>query len=140
MDGRGFFRVFAALVLVALTIGIGVAAYNAGVTAGLAEAAQQAAAGGDPIPVNPYAWGYGGPYVHGPFGWGFGFFGFLFVIFMTFIVIGLVRAAFGGGRRGGPGPGGGWGDRRNRIEEWHQELHRREGGEGGEGEQRPAGA
>lgn len=137
MNGRGFFRVLAALLLIAITIGVGVAVYNAGVTAGLAEAARQAAVGGDPLPVNPYAWGFGGPYVHGPFGGGFGFFGFLFAIFLTFIVIGLVRAAFGGGRHGGHGPGGSWGDRRDRIEQWHQELHRRESGEG---EQRPAGA
>lgn len=136
MNGRGFFRALATLLLIAIMVGIGVALYNAGVTAGLAEAARQAAAGGDPIPVNPYAWGYG-PYVHGPFGGGFGFFGFLFAIFLVFIVIGLVRAAFGGGRHGGHGPGGGWGDRRDRIEQWHQELHRREGSEG---EQRPAGA
>lgn len=136
MNGRGFFRVLATLLLIAITIGVGVAVYNAGVTAGLAEAARQAAAGGDPLPLNPYAWGYGGPYVNGPFGAGFGFFGFLFAIFLVFIVIGLVRAAFGGGRHG-HGPGGGWGDRRDRIEQWHQELHRRESGEG---EQRPAGA
>ena len=136
MDGRGFFiRLLAVLVLAAITIGVGVAAYNAGVTAGLAEAAQQAAAGGDPLPVSPHVYGYG-PYAHGPFGWGFGFFGFLFALFMIFVIVGLVRAAFGGGRhhRGGPG---GWGDRRDRVEEWHRELHRRDSGEG---EQRPAGA
>jgi hypothetical protein len=131
----GFFRVLAALLLVALAIGIGAAAYNAGVTAGLAEAAQQAAASGDPVAVNPYVYGYG-PYAHGPFGWGFGFFGFLFVLFMIFVVVGLARAAFGGGRHGGHGPRG-WGDRRDRVEEWHRELHRRDSGEG---EQRPAGA
>jgi hypothetical protein len=133
---NGFFRVLAALALVALAIGIGAGVYNAGVTAGLAEAAQQAAASGDPVQVNPYAYGWGGPYAHGPFGWGLGFFGFLFVIFMVFLVFGLARAAFGGGHRGGPGPGG-WGDRRDRIEEWHRELHRRDPGES---EQRPAGA
>ena len=136
MNGRGFFRAIATLLLIAIMVGIGVALYNAGVTAGLAEAARQAAAGGDPLPMSPYAWGYG-PYVHGPFGGGFGFFGFLFAIFLVFIVIGLVRAAFGGGRHGGHGPRGGWVDRRDRIEQWHQELHRRDGGEG---EQRPAGA
>lgn len=135
MNGSGFGRVLAILVLVAIVAGIGVAAYNAGVTAGLAEAAQQAAAGGDPLPVNPYAYGWGGPYVHGPFGWGFGFFGFLFALFMIFVIVGLLRAAFGGGHhRGGPG---GWGRRGERVEEWHRELHRREGSEG---EQRPAGA
>lgn len=131
----GFFRVIAALLLVTVAIGIGAMVYNAGVTAGLAEAAQQAAASGDPISVYPYPYG-DGPYANGPFGWGFGFFGFLFVIFMVFVVVGLARAAFGGGRHAGHGPGG-WGDRRDRIEEWHREMHRREPGQG---EQRPAGA
>ena len=132
---NGVFRVFAALLLVALAVGIGTVVYNAGVTAGLTEAAQQAAASGDPLPVNPYVYGYG-PYGHGPFGWGFGFFGFLFVVFMIFVVVGLARAAFGGGQHGRHGPGG-WGDRRDRIEEWHRELHRRDPGDS---EQRPAGA
>jgi hypothetical protein len=134
---NGFLRVLAALLLVALAVGIGAAVYNAGVTAGLAEAAQQAASSGDPVTVNPYAYGWGGPYAHGPFSWGFGIFGFLFVLLMVFLIVGLVRVAFGGRRHPGGGPGGWGGDRRDRIEEWHRELHRRDPGEG---EQRPAGA
>ena len=124
----GFFRVFALLLAIAIAVGIGAAVYNAGVTAGLAEAAQQAAASGDPLPVPTYAYGYG-PYWHGPGGWGF--FGLFFLVLGLFIVIGFVRMAFHGGRGHGPGPGGGWGgDRRGRVEEWHRELHRREAGEG----------
>lgn len=124
----GFFRVFALLLALAIAVGIGAAVYNAGVTAGLAEAAQQAAASGDPLPVPPYAYGYG-PYWHGPGGWGF--FGIFFLVLGLFIVIGFVRMAFHGGRGHGSGPGGGWGgDRRERVEEWHRELHRREAGEG----------
>ena len=123
----GFFRAFAFLVAIAIAIGIGAAVYNAGVTAGLAEAARQATANGDAVMV---PWGYG-PYWHGP--GGFGFFGLLFAIFGFFLVIGLLRAAFGWGRWGGPrgrsGPGG-WGDRSGRVEEWHRELHRREAGDG----------
>lgn len=137
MNGRMILRVLAVLVLVAVAIGIGTAVYNAGVTAGLSEAAQQAAASGEAVPVDRfgYGYGYGGPYAHGPFGFGFGFFSIFFWILGIFLIIGLLRAAFVG-RRGGPGPGG-WGDRRDRVEEWHRELHRREGGDG---EQRTAGA
>lgn len=137
MNGRMIFRVLAALLLVAVAIGIGTVVYNTGVTAGLEEAARQAAASGDPLPVVPYGYGYGGPHAHGPFG--FGFFGIIFLILGIFLIIGLVRAVFGGGRWGGPGPRGpgGWGGRREMAEDWHRELHRREGSEG---EQRTAGA
>ncbi len=125
---RGFVRFLAFRLRIAVVIGIGAAVYNAGVTAGLNEAARIAAASGDPITLP--AWGYG-PYWQGPGGWGF--FGFLFLIFGFFLVIGLARAAFGWGRWGGPrGPGGHgshWDERRGRIEELHRELHRREADE-----------
>ena len=130
-----FARVMATLLVVAVVIGIGTAVYNAGVTAGLAEQLQQAAASGDPV-VAPYPFGYGyGPYWHGP-----GFFGIIFGILGFFLLIGLVRAAFGWGRWGGRGPGGhrgpgGWGDRQSRMEELHRELHRRDATD-----ERPAGA
>ena len=138
MDGRTIWRALAVVLLVAVTIGIGAALYNAGVTAGIAEAARQAAASGDPLPALPYGYGYG-PYFHGPFGGGFGFFGLIAWVLVLFHVIGLVRAAFGRGRHGGrPGRGpGGWGGRREMAEEWHRELHRRDGGEP---DQRPSGA
>jgi len=114
MNGGTIVRVIAALLLVAVVIGLGAAVYNAGVSAGLTEAAQQAIASGDATPVVPvYGYGYG-PYVHGPFGWG---------------------------RWGGRGPRGpnGWSGS-HRAEEWHRELHRRNGEASGEGDQRPAGA
>jgi hypothetical protein len=122
---RTFIRVLAALLVVALVIGIGTAVYNAGVDAGLAAA--PALASGDPVPLGGY-----GPYAHGWYGhgWGFGFFGIFFWILGIFLIFGLLRFAFGGGGRrwggpGGPGAGGGWGDRRDRIEDWHAETHRR---------------
>ena len=125
--GSTIARVLAVLLLVAVAAGIGTWVYNAGVTAGLTEAAVQAAASGDPAPAVPYGWGYGyGPYAHGP--WGFGFFGILFGIFLLFLVVGLLRAAFGGHHRGGPG---GWGRRREMLEEMHRDLHRRDAGNGG---------
>ena len=137
MNGRTIFRVLAVLLLVAVAVGIGTGVYNAGVSAGLSEAAQQAAASGDPVATVPYGhgYGYGGPYAHGPFG--FGFFGIIFTILGIFLIIGLVRAAFGGWGRGpwgGPGPGG---PRHGMAEDWHRELHRREAGGG---DQRAAGA
>ncbi len=128
MNVRPVVRVLATLVVVALMVGIGISVYNAGVSAGLSEAAQLAAASGEAIPVDRFGYAYGAPYINGPMGWGFGgFFGILFSIFVVFLLIGLVRAAIGG-RRGGPGHGG-WGDRRQRIEELHRELHRSEAGE-----------
>ena len=127
-----FFRVVLALLAVALLVGIGAGVYNAGVSEGLAESARLAAASGDPVPP-AYAYGHG-PYWHGPFHGGFGFFGIIFWILGILLVIGLVRAAFGWGRwRGGPGgPGGpnGWGRGRERMEELHRELHRRDRPEG----------
>ena len=124
---RTFIRVLAVLVLVALVIGIGTAIYNQGVTAGLAEAARVAVASGDPVPVHPYGHGWSGPYAHGPVGSGFGaIFGILFAAFAIVLIVGLARLAFGGWR-GGHGPGD-WGGRGHRVEEWHRELHRREGG------------
>ncbi|HEX2194372.1 MAG TPA: hypothetical protein VHK63_05370 [Candidatus Limnocylindria bacterium] len=126
-----FFRVVVVLLVVGVVVGIGAGVYNAGVSAGLAEAAQ-ATASGEPAPVG-YHYG-SGPYWHG-FG-GFGFFGIIFWILAILLIIGLVRAAFGWGRWGGPpeGPGGWRG--RERIEAIHRELHRADGAEG----QRPAGA
>ncbi|HEX2883630.1 MAG TPA: hypothetical protein VHQ42_03560 [Candidatus Limnocylindria bacterium] len=127
-----FWRSIAFLLALAIAVGIGVAIYNAGVTAGIAEAARQAAASGDPA-IAPPAWGWGGGYWHGPFGYGFGIFGFLFWLLGILLVIGLIRAAFGWGRWRGPGTGPGsgpgargWGDR---AEEWHRDLHRREVGD-----------
>ena len=136
MNVRAVVRVLATLVVVALVVGIGISLYNAGVSAGLSEAAQLAAASGEAVPVDRFGYAYGAPYINGPMGWGFGaFFGILFWILVVFLLIGLVRTAVGG-RHGGPGHGG-WGDRRGRIEELHRELHRAETGETGH---HPAGA
>lgn len=120
MFGRTIFRVIAVVALVALVAVIGNSVYQAGVSQGFAEAATAAAASGDPVPAYPYGphhgWGYGG-------GWGFGLFGIFFWILGFFLILGLLRAALGGGRWGG---GGGWGDRGERIAEMHRELHRRD--------------
>ena len=123
MNGRGIFGFLAAIVVVAVMAGIGLGAYNAGVSEGIAEAARAAQAAGDsaavvyPPYVGHYGWGGGGG----------GFFGFLLFILGFFLIIGLIRAAFGMGRWGGGGRGpGGWDSRRERMEEYHRELHKRD--------------
>lgn len=114
MSGRTIFRVVAALALVGLLAVIGVSVYNAGVSTGLGEAARVAIASGEPVP----AYAYPGPYIgHGwGYGWGgFGFFGVIFWVFGIFLVVALIRAAFGGGRWNGP--------RGGHFEDWHRRAH-----------------
>ena len=136
MNGRTFARILLTLVLVGGAIGLGVSAYNAGVSAGLVQSGQVVVTPGG-YPVAPYV-GYG-------YGWGaghsFGFFGFLGGLVFLFLLIGLIRAAVGGGRRGwgpgghggggpgrpdGPGGPGGWRSDawEQRVKETHDALHR----------------
>jgi hypothetical protein len=124
MFGRGILGLLALIVMVGVLAGIGVGAYNAGVSQGLADAAIAAQAAGDtPAVVYPQ---YIGHYGYGYGGWGFGFFGIFFWILGFFLILGLLRAAFGWGRWGGGGPGrGGW-NRDERIAELHREMHRRD--------------
>ena len=135
MNGRFFSRALAFVLLLVVLGGLGVLAYNAGLSAGVNQAAQVVVQDGQPVTVVPYA-PY--PYWHG----GFGFFGFIFWILGFFLIIGLLRAIFGWGRwgRGGwggrgyyGGPGGAGGpdgpygsDRMDRVADWHRELHRRD--------------
>jgi len=142
-------RLIPALLLVALlVIGGGIIA-NTAYQAGVNTAVTTAAADGATVIAPAYGLGYGMGYGMGygwhPFGFGFGIFGLLFGLFFLFIVFGLIRAIFWGGRRGwGPGrwggPGG-WsgpgqpGDHshyeRNpwierfgpSFEEWHRHAH-----------------
>jgi hypothetical protein len=139
MNGRSFARILLVLVIAGGAVGIGVGAYNAGVSAGVSSGLVEAGQ----VVVTPG--GYpGAPYVGYGYGWGgdhgFGFFGFLGGLFFLFILLGLIRAAVGGGRRGwGPGgwgPGGPSGSGRSgpggwrsatweqRVKETHDALHR----------------
>ena len=119
----GLFRFIAAVALVGLIAIVGYGIYDAGVGAGLAEAARTAVASGDPAPGVYYP----GPYYHGwgyGHGWGFGIFGFLFLIFGILLFFGLLRAAFGWGRWGGGR--GGWSRHdgpRGHLDEWHRQAH-----------------
>ena len=135
MNGRSIARALLAIVVILGAISLGVTAYNAGVTAGLAETGRVMVADGGyvaPVPAYVgYGWGVG-------WGHGFGFFGFLGGLLFLFLLIGLFRAAFGGPRRGWrPGYGGrsgwassGWRDDESRTWEdrarathdaWHRE-------------------
>jgi hypothetical protein len=121
-------RVVVLALAVGVTLWLGASVYNAGVSAGLAEAARQAAASGHATSVPPvYGWG---PYWGGPMAFGFGPLALVFWTFLgIFLVIGLVRLAVGGRRWNGSGPNG-WRERRFGAEEWHRELHRRDAGDG----------
>jgi hypothetical protein len=123
-------RFVAFLALIGLVAVIGVNVYNAGVATGISQAAHAAIASGNPVPAVYYP-GWGG---YPGFGWGFGFFGFIFLIFGFFLVMGLLRAAFGRGHGYGPGGygHGGWYGRggwkgspgpRDYLEDWHKEAH-----------------
>ena len=140
MSGRTIASILLVIILGVGAVALGVTAYNAGVSAGLA---QNVADAGGSVVVAP---GYpAGPYVGYGWGHGFGFFWFFGFLLFIFIVFGLIRAAFGWGRgwgRGygpggwGPGSGRGYDHRRDawndRVREVHDELHR-SGGTGGAG-------
>ena len=105
MNGRTIARILLAVVVIVGAISLGVGAYNAGVTAGLAQTGGVVVTNGGYVAPGAAYVGYG-------WGHGFGFFGFLGGLLFLFLLIGLIRAAFGGPRRGwGPGYGhrGGWG-------------------------------
>jgi hypothetical protein len=95
---------FLAFTVMALIVGV--AAYQIGLSQGLATTLP---AGAAPVAYHGYPhWGFG-----------FGFFGLLIPLFFLFLFFGAMRAAFGGGR----GYGRGWGNGRERIEALHRELH-----------------
>ena len=112
MDRR--FKLAAVLAAVLLAVAVGVIAYNAGVSHGLAIAGSAGPAPTGPFP--PYGW-------YRP--WGFGFFGpFLFVLFWFF----LLRVLFWGGfyRRRWMYPG--FQDAPPSFDEWHRRAHERMSG------------
>jgi hypothetical protein len=135
VSGRTIVNIVIGVLVAVVLVGVGVGIYNAGISQGLVEAGRVPA--GEPVPG---AWGYG--YGWHPGFFGFGFIGILFPILFIVLLVGLARAAFGGGRRGGPGwgwgPGGpgrsgpnGWHEEReSRMAELHQRLHDEEAGAG----------
>jgi hypothetical protein len=121
MNGYGLGRALAVIALLVIVVGGGIALYNAGIDQGVAQHAAQVAisSGGQTVTVVP-AYGYGYGWGHG---WGFFPFGFFFWILGFFLILGLLRAAFGRGRGWHGRPGGGWGDRRQMLEDWHRSAH-----------------
>ena len=89
---RIFWRVLAALVLVAAIVGIGVYAYNLGMAQGIAQKITLPA--GQPVQAPYMHYGY-------PFFWsGFGLLGCLIPLFLLFLVFGSLRALFWHGPMG----------------------------------------
>jgi hypothetical protein len=108
MYGRSLFG-FLAVIVLALVVGVG--AYDLGMSQAVVQTGTAAAP----------AVGYYAPHA---FGFWFFPFGFLFPLLFLFLIFGLLRAAFGGGRWGHHGY---YGDHRpdvpSRFEEWHQRAH-----------------
>ena len=91
MSGRTFAAILLVIVLGIGAAVLGVTAYNAGVSAGLAQTV--AASGSHVVVTAPYA---AAPYAGWGWGWGpgFGIFGFFFFLFFLFLLFGLIRAVF----------------------------------------------
>jgi hypothetical protein len=113
--------IVATILGVLLLVGVGVAAYNAGVDAGV----RQGAEAGQVVEVVDG---------HGYYGWHGGFFPFGFLFFPLFIlgIFLLVRFAIGGPRwgrgYGWGGPHGPWSDEgrarfEDRFDDWHRRQH-----------------
>jgi len=158
MNGRAIVSFLVGLIVVGILVGVGVGIYQAGIAQGVVEAGRIPA--GAVVPVAGYGYGYGWGF-HG----GFGFLGILFPILFLFLIFGLVRAAFGRGRHGGPGwggrgywgkgygpgfggpggPGGSgfdaWREERDRqISDLHRRLHEEETGKGSSSSEGSAGS
>jgi hypothetical protein len=113
---RGLMRGIVIAVLVfAAAAAIGIGAYNAGVSQGLAESGRLAAA---PPGIVPYVYAW-------PHHWGFGFFPILFLVLFLFVLRGLLWV--GPWRRGwGGGWGCGYGAVPPAFDEWHRRAHERQ--------------
>lgn len=137
MNGRFWFRVLLAVILVAALVGLGVWVYNAGVAQGMLASGNIALPGGGTTPSNGAAPYMFYPYFYHP--WGFGFwpfglcFGVLFFLFILFAIRGLFFRGFHrrgwhgyGPGRWGNGPGEQWKENVPPfVEEWHRKMHER---------------
>ena len=129
---RTFAGIILSVVAILVIVGLGAGVYNAGIQQGIIEAGRVPAG---QVVQTGYHYGWGGA----------GVFGFLIPLLFVFILFGLIRAAFGGGRgwghghRGGYGPGwgrdwdgdrgpGGWREERERrMADLHRRFHEAEG-------------
>jgi hypothetical protein len=125
----------AALLAVLAVIGVGIAAFNAGIDEGISRELAHGGEAGQTVRIVGHGWGWGYGYGRG-FGFPFGL--ILFPLLIIGIVL-LVRGAFWRGRWGGPrwggpgywgpgGPGGpgygygAWGGPAG-FDEYHRRLH-----------------
>jgi hypothetical protein len=127
MNGRFVLGVLLAVVLIVGAVGMGVYAYNVGVTQGMVASGKVIAPTTDVAPVPYYR-----PSFYRPFGFGFGFLGCLFPLFFLFLLFGVLRAFMWRGR---------WGWRHHRhwesgehgippmVEEWHRKMHEQQAAE-----------
>jgi hypothetical protein len=108
---RGMWIVVVLLVILG-AVGLGVGAYNAGLSEGVARAAE----GGEAVRGVGHGYGYG---------FGFFPFGFLFPLLFFGLIFFAIRGAFWGRPWGGPGH---WDRREQAIEDYHRRLHERDAG------------
>ena len=125
-------RIVSALVLLAVIAGVGMFAFRAGMSQGLAtnvsELPQFQDLPKDGVPpmyrYDGFGRGYGMPFHRSHFG--FGIFGFLFTLFLFFLALKALRILFWGPRWGHHG-GHGWGKWEGgappMFEEWHKKMH-----------------
>ena len=103
------------LLAVVISVGVGIAAYNAGLSHGLATTVSTAAAAAPPnTVVTVPAWGLGWHYWH-PFG-------FVFPLFFLFFWVFVAKAFFWRARWHHYGPPPAFSDR---FDQWHREAHER---------------
>lgn len=122
MNGRFVLGVLLAIFLIVGAVGVGVYAYNVGVTQGMVDSGKVT----PPVAPAPYAYPFAGPFFFHPFGWGFGFLSCLFPLLFFFVIFSLIRLVIWGPR---------WGWRHHRhwdhdegnvppmVEEWHRKMH-----------------
>ena len=132
----------AVILAIVAVVGIGLAAFNAGLDEGISRQLASSGDAGQVVRVVGPGWGYGR-------GFGFPFGLILFPLFIIGIVQ-LVRGAFWRGRWGGPrwggpgygpggyGPPGGWGGPQA-FDEYHRRLHEQPPAPAGPGDA-PAGS
>jgi hypothetical protein len=122
MGNRFAFRLLIALLAIAAIAAVGVYSYNLGVAHGLVQSGHEFAApgAGPPFAYWPHPWAFG-----------FGFFPFLPLLFIFFLML-LLRGLFW---RGPWGRGGGYcqGGVPPAFEEWHRRVHAQPGSPGPSG-------
>jgi hypothetical protein len=121
MYGRIVLGVLIVVLLIAGAVGIGLYAYNFGVTQGMADSGKLVAPAAGTAPY-PYLYR---PFGFHSFGFGFGFLNCLFPLLFFFLLFGMFRALIWGGRWGRWHHHRHWDDGNvpPMVEEWHRKMH-----------------